>query len=307
MSELPLFRSAKPIETSFKSNAEIIIFSGDVNEFIAQVPDNSVALVVTSPPYNLGKEYENRVSKEAPIEKENGGRMSEKLRPALDRGFSNYLVILLFLTFISIAASVFMLFSSPGSQKNPSTVPNDWENPLVFSRNAEPPHCTLMPYETMEEALAGQRFLSPCCLMLNGRWKFHWVSKPADRPANFYQLDFDASTWEEIDVPGNWQLQGYDVPIYLNIPYPFPKAPPRIPHDHNPIGSYRTEFRLPEGWSGRQVFLHFDGVESAFYVWLNGKLVGYSQDSRTPAEFNITSFLQPARNTLRIRNNPRQR
>ncbi len=226
--------------------------------------------------------------------------MSEKLRPAVDRGFSNRPVILVFLTFISISASVFMLFSSPGSQKNPSTVPNDWENPLVFSRNAEPLHCTLMPYETMEEALAGQRLLSPYCLMLNGKWKFHWVKKPADRPADFYKLDFDASGWKEIDVPGNWQLQGYDVPIYLNIPYPFPKDPPRIPHDHNPVGSYRTEFRLPESWSGRQVFLHFDGVESAFYVWLNGNLVGYSQDSRTPAEFNITSFVLPARNILAV-------
>ncbi|MGQ9672276.1 MAG: glycoside hydrolase family 2 TIM barrel-domain containing protein [Candidatus Aminicenantales bacterium] len=206
------------------------------------------------------------------------------------------------MVFLISFASFFAFFSHFPSQgqENATTGLNDWENPLVFSRNSEPPHCTLMPYESLNQALSGERFKSPYCALLNGRWKFHWVSQPADWPLNFFRLDYDVSSWKEVDVPGNWQLQGYDVPIYLNIPYPFKKDPPRIPHDHNPIGSYRTEFVLPTGWDGRQIFLHFDGVESAFYLWVNGEFVGYSEDSRTPAEFNITRFLTPKRNVVAV-------
>jgi len=188
------------------------------------------------------------------------------------------------------------LFSLAPSGETPQV--NDWENPLVISRNTEPPHATLMPYSTMEKAAAGDRFASEYMLLLNGKWKFHWVPKPADRSLDFYKPEYDASAWKEIEVPGNWQLQGYDVPIYLDQEYPFPADPPRIPHDRNPVGSYRTEFTIPDGWPGRQVFLHFDGVASAFYVWVNGIPVGYSEDSRTPAEFNITRHLHPGRNIL---------
>jgi beta-galactosidase len=188
------------------------------------------------------------------------------------------------------------LFSLAPSSETPQV--NDWENSLVISRNTEPPHATLMPYSTMEKAAAGDRFASEYMLLLNGKWKFHWVPKPADRSLDFYKPEYDASAWKEIEVPGNWQLQGYDVPIYLDQEYPFPADPPRIPHDRNPVGSYRTEITIPDGWPGRQVFLHFDGVASAFYVWVNGIPVGYSEDSRTPAEFNITRHLHPGRNIL---------
>ncbi|MBN2408117.1 MAG: DUF4981 domain-containing protein, partial [Candidatus Aminicenantes bacterium] len=144
------------------------------------------------------------------------------------------------------------------------------------------------------------RFASEFIQLLNGQWKFHWVSRPSDRPRDFFRPEADVSAWKEISVPGNWQLQGYGVPIYMNSDYPFPADPPRIPHDGNPVGSYRTEFAVPSGWSGRQVFLHFDGVDSAFYVWVNGWPAGYSQDSRTPAEFNITRHLKPGRNILAV-------
>ena len=181
-----------------------------------------------------------------------------------------------------------------------ATVP-DWENPRVFSVNKEPAHCTLMPYPDTDTALLGTREASPFHKSLNGKWKFHWVPKPADRPSGFYQLDYDVGSWGEITVPGNWELQGYDIPIYTNVTYPFsPKdpKPPFIPHDNNPVGSYRTDFTIPPHWIGRQVFLHFDGVRSAFYLWLNGRQVGYSQDSRTPAEFNITKYLRTGTNIL---------
>jgi beta-galactosidase len=191
-----------------------------------------------------------------------------------------------------------VLFAFSRIPEDPSSPVNDWENPLVISRGAEPPHATLMPYSSLDQAVAGNRYASDYCFSLNGLWKFLWAPKPADRPVDFYKPAYDVSAWKEISVPGNWQLQGYDVPIYLNQDYPFPPDPPRIPHDRNPVGSYRTEFVLPAGWQGRQVFLHFDGVESAFYVWVNGEMAGYSEDSRTPAEFNITRLLRPGRNIL---------
>lgn len=189
-----------------------------------------------------------------------------------------------------------LLFSQGAS--DPATPVPDWENPLVLSRNTEPPHATLIPYASIARAAAGDRYLSEYFLSLDGKWRFFWVPKPADRPRDFFKADFDATGWQEISVPGNWQFQGFDMPIYLNQDYPFPADPPRIPHDHNPVGSYRTEFLVPEGWQGRQVYLHFDGVSSAFYVWVNGEMVGYSEDSRTPAEFNITGLLRPGRNVL---------
>ena len=183
----------------------------------------------------------------------------------------------------------------------PRSVPvKDWENPRMIGLNKEPPHCTLMPYATLDEAVVGDRFQSPYCLSLNGKWKFNWVGKPADRPVDFFKPESDVSDWKEISVPSNWQMEGYDIPIYLNIPYPFPNNPPFIPHDRNPVGSYRRDFTIPDTWQGRQIFIHFDGVDSAFYLWVNGIKVGYSQDSRTPAEFNITPCIRPGRNTLAV-------
>ena len=146
----------------------------------------------------------------------------------------------------------------------------DWENPLVVSRNTEPPHATLMPYSSVEKAIAGDRFASEYLHLLNGRWKFRWSAGPADRPLDFFEPDFDVSGWKDIDVPGNWQFQGYGRPIFLDEEYPFPADPPRIPNDQNSVGSYRLDFIVPEAWQGRRVYLHFDGVESAFYVWVNG-------------------------------------
>jgi beta-galactosidase len=177
---------------------------------------------------------------------------------------------------------------------------NDWENPHVCGINKEPPHCTLLPYPDVQSAPAGTREASPFFKLLNGAWKFHWVCKPADRPIDFYRPEYDVSRWDDIHVPSNWQMEGYGTPIYLNSPYPFEKNPPFIQHDYNPVGSYRTEFEIPDTWRGRQVFLHFDGVESAFYLWVNGQKVGYSQGSRTPAEFNITNYLEPGPNVLAV-------
>ncbi len=178
--------------------------------------------------------------------------------------------------------------------------PNDWENPAVFDKNKEPVRCTAIAFPDTQSAAAGSMAESPYYQSLNGTWKFNWVRKPAERPADFYKPDFDPGAWDDIPVPANWQLQGYGIPIYTNITYPFPADPPKIPHDYNPVGSYRRTFTVPEAWAGRQVFIHFDGVKSAFYLWVNGEQVGYSQDSMTPAVFNITPHLRGGDNVLAV-------
>ena len=177
---------------------------------------------------------------------------------------------------------------------------NDWENPDVVGRNKEPAHCTYLPFEDTQTALRGDSTQSPFYKSLNGVWKFNWVRKPADRPMDFFRNDYDVSQWDNIEVPANWELQGYGVPIYTDVDYPFPANPPHIPHEYNPVGSYRKNFSIPKSWKGRQVFLYFGGVKSAMYIWINGKEVGYSQGSKTPAEFNITRFIRDGENTLSV-------
>ena len=176
----------------------------------------------------------------------------------------------------------------------------DWENPQMLGRNREPPHCTLMPFPDRTAALADDPAASPWFLSLDGTWKFHWSPRPADRPKTFFEEGFDDASWPGIPVPGNWELQGYGTPIYLDVTYPFEKDPPRIPDDHDPVGSYRRRFVLPAAWKGMRVFLHFGAVRSAFYCWVNGKRVGYSQGSKTPAEFDVTPFLRDGENLLAV-------
>lgn len=177
----------------------------------------------------------------------------------------------------------------------------EWNNVAVISSGTEPPHVTMMVYPDATLARRADPSASPWFQSLNGPWKFHMSPRPSDRPTQFFDPAFDDSAWKPIQVPSNWQMQGYDLPIYTNIIYPWPQdpnGPPVVPVDSNPVGSYRRTFTVPAAWDGRQVFLHFDGVDSAFYVWVNGKKVGYSEDSRTPAEFNITSLLRPGDNIL---------
>ncbi len=193
-----------------------------------------------------------------------------------------------------------MVLAAGIAQAETSAETPDWENPAMFGRNKEPDHCTLMPYPDRASALEGTRDASPFHLSLNGTWKFHWVGKPADRPIDFFRPDYGVSQWDDLPVPSNWQMHGYGIPIYTNVRYPFPADPPHIPHEYNPVGSYRREFEAPTEWAGRQVFIHFDGVKSAFYLWVNGQMVGYSQGSMTPAEFNLTAYLKDGANTLAV-------
>jgi len=176
----------------------------------------------------------------------------------------------------------------------------DWENPAVNAKNREPIGCTRMPFPDAEAARTQPRESSPWFQSLDGNWNFHWVPKPADKPTGFQDPAFDISSWKEIPVPSCWELEGYGIPIYTNVKYPFPADPPHLPKDDNPVGSYRRTFTVPEAWAGRQVFLHFGGVYSAYYVWVNGQEVGYSEDSKLPSEYNITKHLKPGENTLAV-------
>lgn len=187
-------------------------------------------------------------------------------------------------------------------------LPPEIENPRVLGVNKEPAHATLMPYTSEAEALSGGK--SSFTQSLNGVWQFSWVKEPSQRPVDFYRPDYPADKWAHIEVPSNWELQGYGTPIYVNFTYPFSRNAPHVMSqpdkswtsytERNPVGSYRRTFSVPASWNGRDVFVVFDGVYSAFYVWINGHRVGYSQDSRVPAEFNITRYLKPGRNLIAV-------
>lgn len=193
------------------------------------------------------------------------------------------------MTLLSLAAACTLMSASAA---------NDWENPEVFAEGRLYPRATAYPYSSVEQALEGNHETSPYYKSLNGKWKFNFVAKPADRPVDFYKVDYDDSKWATIDVPSNWEMQGYGTPIYTNMTYPHPKNPPFIAHDDNPVGSYRRSFDLPESWDGRRVILHFDGSTAGMYVWVNGKKVGYVQSTKNPAEFDITPYIRKGENTL---------
>ena len=176
----------------------------------------------------------------------------------------------------------------------------DWENPEVFGTNKLPPRADSISFGSVQSALRGNREDSEYWRSLNGKWKFDWVGKPADRPIEFFEPGFDDSSWHSIAVPSCWETQGYGIPIYSNIRYPHGANPPFIPHDYNPVGSYRTQFTVPENWTDRKTIIRFNGVYSAFYLWLNGKKVGYSEDSKGPAEFDLTPFVKAGDNLLAV-------
>jgi beta-galactosidase len=176
----------------------------------------------------------------------------------------------------------------------------EWNDVSVLHVNREQPHASMMVYQSETAALSYDHNQSDYYKNLNGLWRFHWAENPAARPADFYKPSYSDQDWDFLEVPSNWQMHGYGFPIYTNVKYPFDISELQAPVDFNPVGSYRRVFTVPTTWDGRDVFIKFDGVESAFYIWVNGKKVGYSQGSRTPAQFNITPFLKPGDNLLAV-------
>jgi beta-galactosidase len=190
---------------------------------------------------------------------------------------------------------------------------NDWENEQIIAINKLDGHSTFIPFANAEEMHADiawrapwERTNSSRYMLLNGQWKFNWVKSPDERPVNFYKTSFNDAEWNLIPVPSNWEMLGYGTPIYTNVTYPFRNLPPFIQGQQgytafvepNPVGSYRRTFDVPADWKGNTILLHFDGVYSAFYVWVNGQKVGYSQGANNDSEFDITPYVNAGKSNL---------
>lgn len=179
-------------------------------------------------------------------------------------------------------------------------IDRDWDNLGVLERNRSKSRAYFIPFTDAEEALRYDRGCSAWYKSLNGMWKFHYAEEPEAAPEDFYLTEYNVSDWDDIPVPGHWQLQGYGHPHYTDLYYPFPVDPPHVP-DANPTGSYVREFEIPGDWDGRRISVKFDGVDSAFHVWLNGSFIGYSQGSRLTSEFDLTPYVTTGVNRMAVR------
>lgn len=210
------------------------------------------------------------------------------------------LILLSFLLYTGLSGLLFPQ-SSTAQFAEPSS-PHDapaWENPQIDGNNRLPARATLHPFPSPADALENEE--SPWKKSLNGRWKFRYAPTPRNAPDDFFEPEVSVADWDEIPVPSNWELEGYGVPIYGSYEYPFsPAIPPSVPYDTNAVGSYRRTVTVPVDWSDRRVTLHFGGVSSAVQVWVNGEKVGYSEDSRLPAEFDVTPYLETGANVIAV-------
>lgn len=186
-----------------------------------------------------------------------------------------------------------------------------WKDATVTHINRMPMTAHYLPFTSENGALAQLKMDDARRFQLNtqnerrrsldGVWKFKLVKNPSLALTDFFKTSYNVSDWQNINVPGSWELQGFDAPIYTDVTYPFKANPPFVPQDYNPVGHYVHEFTVPENWKGMDVIMDFEGVESAFYLWINGKMVGYSEDSRLPAHFNISKFLKKGKNRLAMK------
>ncbi len=179
---------------------------------------------------------------------------------------------------------------------------NEWQDPNINEVNRAPMHTHYFAYEDEASALKGCKESSSNYMTLNGTWKFFWVKNADMRPTDFYQVGYNDKGWDEIQVPGLWEMSGYGDPMYVNVGYPwreqFNSNPPEVPIEGNHVGSYRREITIPADWKGKEIFAHFGSVTSNIYLWVNGKFVGYSEDSKLEAEFNLTKYLKPGKNLI---------
>lgn len=210
------------------------------------------------------------------------------------------LSVYIFLLLIS-SASAQLVDKTPAAVPVVPTIYNrvPWEDPSVSGINREPSRATAYSFPSIADALKGNREKSTRMISLNGNWDFSFALKPADAPQDFYKSR--VSGWDKIEVPSNWEMKGYDKPIYKSAVYPFrPVNPPYVPQDYNGVGSYQRTFTIPSNWKDMNVTLHFGGVSSAYRVWVNGKFLGYAEDSFLSSEFNIAPYLQPGENILSV-------
>lgn len=179
---------------------------------------------------------------------------------------------------------------------------DEWKNPEINAVNRAPMHTNYFAYSSSEEAAKADKENSSNFMTLNGIWKFNWVKNADARPTDFYRTDYNDKGWGQMKVPGVWEMNGYGDPIYVNVGYAwrsqYKNNPPDVPIENNHVGSYRKEIIIPAEWSGKEIFAHFGSVTSNMYLWVNGKYVGYSEDSKLEAEFNLTKYLKPGKNLI---------
>lgn len=178
----------------------------------------------------------------------------------------------------------------------------EWQDPEINAVNRAPMHANYFAYESTEAAIKGIKEKSSNFMTLNGTWKFNWVPNADARPTDFWQPEFNDKGWNAMPVPGVWELNGFGDPIYVNVGYAwreqFRNNPPQVPTVNNHVGSYRREITVPAHWKGKEIIAHFGSVTSNMYLWVNGKYVGYSEDSKMEAEFNLTPYLKPGQKNL---------
>jgi beta-galactosidase len=175
------------------------------------------------------------------------------------------------------------------------------ENPQIFEINQVAAHVPMINFISVDQAMENNWDTSPWYYPLNGFWKFNYAETPEEAPENFWQTSYDDSTWSEIPVPSNWQMQGYGYPKFRNVAHPFRSNPPYIPREFNPVGSYRKHISIPAEWDGRQVYLRFEGIRSASMVWVNGQEAGYNQGAFEPSEYDITALVKPGENLITVK------
>ncbi len=178
---------------------------------------------------------------------------------------------------------------------------NDWENPTVFQINQVLPHANLMPFNSVKEAIKLDKKASPNFLSLNGTWEFNFSENLEKAPKEFYQDNYNRKNWNSIKVPSNWEMQGFGAAKFRNIGQPYNSKPPLVPKEYNPTGSYYRTFKVDKNWKQKKHFLHFEGVQSASYVWINGVKVGYNQGAFEPAEYDITPYLKNGKNSIAVK------
>jgi beta-galactosidase len=200
------------------------------------------------------------------------------------------------------ASLIFLLCQLTSAQEKPflTNIYNYLENTKVFELNQVEGHTPLVPYASVSDALKNNRSAASSVLSLNGTWKFHFADTPEGTPASFFSEKFNDEKWDTIHVPSNWEMQGFGDPLFRNVKTPFPPNPPFVPKEYNPTGSYRRTFDIPGSWKDKEVFLRMEKTASASFVWINGSEVGYNEGAQEPAEYNITKYLKPGKNTIAV-------
>lgn len=201
------------------------------------------------------------------------------------------------LTFILLLLAIPVFSQQTGF---PESIRNYIENPAVFELNQEEGHTPVIPYSTIAGAIKSDRKYSPWFLSLNGEWKFFYSDTPGGIPHDFFTERFNDRKWNVISVPSNWEMKGFGDPLFRNVTTPFKPNPPHVPHEYNPTGAYRKSFIIPSAWKEREIFLRMEKTASASFVWINGKEVGYNEGGQEPAEYNITKYLKPGKNTIAV-------